>query len=512
MSGDLIHVRGGSAGTAVELDSLDAAAHLIAVVARDAANLACRVAAVMADPDLVAGSVLSPGTGARARASLAEVVGTRGLVGDIASMVSLSSAVAAASRSYRRAEEAAARAVELAQDTVMVVMGGLAPEILVGVLALDALGVDVAGVLDRVVFDEPAIADLAGGAEGLVVGLRSNPLTAPFVPALPRTEGLTSGQDCSDRDDCTEQDRSDHDYEVAVRRLADSAALWGLLSDRGRARVTTEPRPRPGHRVPRTLEDLAGDQRNVGDGESYAGRIRVIEVPQPEGSVWIVEISGTQVWNPRAGSNPFDVTTDVRAMAQDATVLADGVHQALEQAQAASIATAAATSTGTPATAAAPAPGSPAAGRARSAGPVMLVGHSLGGIAAAGLASSPRFTEAHRVTHLVTMGSPVGRMPVSADIAVLSLEHTQDAVPRLDGVRNPDRATWVTVSRDLDGAGVDRTSRAHDTRLYATTAGLVDGSTDPSVATWRAGSAPFFAGDTHGDPVVRDYAVERVAP
>ena len=511
MSRDLIHVRGGSAGTAVGLDSLDAAAHEIAEMARDVAVVACRVAAVAADPDLVAGSLLSSVTGARADAALAEVVGPRGLVGDIASMVSLSSAVTAASASYRRAEAAAARAVELAQDTVMVVVGELAPEVLVGVLALDALGVDVAGVLDRVVFDEPAIADLAGGAEGLVAGLRVNPLTSPFVPARPRTDGLTSDLDCSDLDDGADEDGSDQDecaelddgadqdYEVAVRQLADSAALWGLLSDRGRARVTAAPRPRPGSHVPRTLRDLATDQSNVGDGEDHAGRVRVIEIPQAQGSAWIVEISGTQVWDPRAGTNPFDVTTDVRSMAQDATDLADGVHQALAQAQAASVA---ASSTASEA----------AGGRDRSADQVMRVGHILGGIAAAGLASSPRFTQAHPVTHVVTMGSPVGRMPVPADIAVLSLEHTQDAVPRLDGVPNPDRGAWVTVSRDLDGAGVDRASRAHDTRLYAATAALVDESADPSVASWRVGSAAFFAADTHGDPVVRDYTVERVAP
>ena len=503
MSDDLIHVRGGAAGTAVGLDSLDAAAQVIADVARDVGVVACRVAAVAADPELVAGSLLSPRTGARADACLAEVLGPRGLVGDIASMAALSSAVAAASGSYRRAEEAAARAVELAQDTVMVVMGELAPEIVVGVLALAAMGVDVAGLLDQGVFDVPAIADLAGGAEGLVVGLRSNPRTAPFLPAQQRPDDLTSDQEWS------REDWPDQDYEVAVRQLADSAALWGLLSDGRRARVIAEPRPRPGSQVPRTLRDLATDQRNVGDGEDYAGHVRVIEVPQPQGSAWLVEISGTQVWDPRAGSNPFDVTTDVRAMAQDATVLADGVHQALEQAQAASTASAA------------------AAGRERSDGPVMLVGHSLGGITAAGLASSPRFTRAHPVTHVVTMGSPVGRMPVPGDIAVLALEHTQDAVPRLDGAPNPDRATWVTVSRDLDGidlpgaeldgteardAEVDRASEAHDSRLYVETAALVDGSKDPSVATWRAGCSAFFAGDTHGAPAVRDYAIERVAP
>ena len=54
--------------------------------------------------------------------------------------------------------------------------------------------------------------------------------------------------------------------------------------------------------------------------------------------------------------------------------------------------------------------------------------------------------------------------------------------------------------------------QAHDTRLYVDTAALVDESDDPSVATWRDGSEVFFAGDTHGNPVVRDFVIERVAP
>jgi hypothetical protein len=491
-----IQVRGGSGGTAVGLESLEAAAAVLAEVAEDVAVVALRVVGVATDPDVVAGSVLSPATGVRAEVALAGVAGPGGLSGDATALVALSAAVVEASGAYRRGEAAATRAIELAQDTVMFVVGGLTPEIVVGVLALDALGVDVAGVLDRMAFNEPGIADLAGGAEGLVLGLRSNLLTVPFLPAPARTEGLAD----------------DQDYERAVRVLADSAALWGLLSDRGRVRVIAEPTPRAGARVPRSLSDLAADQRNVGDGEDYAGHVRVIEVPQAEGSAWIVEISGTQVWDPRSAKNPFDVTTDVRSMAQDATVLADGVQQALEQAQAAS-----ASQTG-------------AGGQ--GADPVMLVGHSLGGIAAAGLASSPRFTQSQRVTHVVTMGSPVGRMPVSAGIEVLSLEHTQDAVPRLDGQPNPDRATWVTVSRDLgdgdpgrggvdrggaDGTGVhkgglDRASQAHGTWLYVETAALVDKSDDPSVAAWRAGCEVFLSGDTHGNPVVRDFAIERVAP
>lgn len=146
----------------------------------------------------------------------------------------------------------------------------------------------------------------------------------------------------------------------------------------------------------------------------------------------------------------------------------------------------------------------------------MLVGHSLGGIVAAGLASAQAFTERHHVTHVVTMGSPVARMPVASGVQVLSLEHRQDAVPRLDGQVNPDRRDWVTVTRDLTGGatGVDRASSAHATSEYVATAAAADTSTEPSVAAWREGSRQFFGAGSgsHGAPVIRDFRIERVAP
>jgi hypothetical protein len=469
---------------AVGLDSLDEAACVLADLAREAAVVTGLVAARTCDADLVAGALLSPVTGAVVADALAQVAGPGGLGGEAASLVELAAAVRGAVAAYRAGEEVASATVEGAQDTVLGLAGALAPELVVAVCVLDAFGLDLTGELDRFVFDHPEVADLAGGAEGLVVGLRSNPLTAPLVPARPPHRS----------EDGLQPDRSDGGYEDAIASLADSAALWGVLDDRGRAWVTPEPTPRPGAAAPSSLRDLAADQRNVGDGEQYAGHVRVIEVPQPRGSAWVVEISGTQAWDPGAGDNPFDVTTDVRSMAQQATVLADGVQQALGQAQAASTGAAGPLSSG------------------RESPPVMLVGHSLGGIAAAGLASSPAFTAEHRVTHVVTLGAPVARMPVPATTHVLSLEHTRDAVPRLDGQPNPDRATWVTVTRDPVDDGIDRVSQAHDLGGYEKTAALVDGSTDPSVAGWRSTSAAFFAGAAHGEPVIRDYLVQRVRP
>ncbi len=148
----------------------------------------------------------------------------------------------------------------------------------------------------------------------------------------------------------------------------------------------------------------------------------------------------------------------------------------------------------------------------------MLVGHSQGGMTAAALAASPTFAARHHVTHLVTYGAPISDVPVPASVQVLSLEHRQDPVPRLDGDPNPRRTGWVTVTRDLaedpDVAG--RLVATHEIDEYAKTASAVDRSNDHAVREWLAGSRAFLpgAGAAPGRPhvVVREYDLRRMGP
>ena len=114
---------------------------------------------------------------------------------------------------------------------------------------------------------------------------------------------------------------------------------------------------------------------------------------------------------------------------------------------------------------------------------------------AAGLAADPAFRSRFTVTHVLTAGSPVAAYPIPPGVQVLSLEHTDDLVPALDGRRDPDRSRWVTVRRTLRPGGLALDAAgAHDVRAYTRTAALVDASSDPSVRGWRAGLAPFLAG------------------
>ena len=196
----------------------------------------------------------------------------------------------------------------------------------------------------------------------------------------------------------------------------------------------------------------------------------------------MVVVPGTQEWSPRAGPNPFDLTTDVRAVSGGATLAAAGVAAALTLARSRS-------------------------GRATADDPVLLVGHSQGGILAAALASDTGFTRDHRVTHVVTSGSPVGLFPVPSRVRVLSVEHADDPVPRLDLTPNPAHATWLTVRAPTAARPVD--VDRHRLDGYVATVRLLEGAprgTVPGLDAWQASAGAFL-----GAPVrsVSEVVVER---
>jgi hypothetical protein len=200
-------------------------------------------------------------------------------------------------------------------------------------------------------------------------------------------------------------------------------------------------------------------------GGAPPGSVVVQRVERPGGSrAWVVAIPGTQEWGPVPASDPLDLTAGVTSLAAGPTAASALVVRALDLAG------------------------------ARRGEPVLLAGHSLGGMLAAQLAADPAVRDRFSVACVVTAGSPVARYPVPESIPVLSLEHADDVVPALDGEANPDRAGWVTVRRPSGAREYPPDpGGAHDAGAYAATGALVDASADPSLVAWRAALAPFVA-------------------
>jgi pimeloyl-ACP methyl ester carboxylesterase len=108
--------------------------------------------------------------------------------------------------------------------------------------------------------------------------------------------------------------------------------------------------------------------------------------------------------------------------------------------------------------------------------PVLLAGHSQGGMEAAALLSGG---SGFRVTHVVTAGSPLAQVHgFPAGSHVLSLENRGDVVPLLDGAENPDTPQQVTVRFDDHQGSVPGD---HDPRHYVRGAAAAQASADPSI-------------------------------
>lgn len=116
---------------------------------------------------------------------------------------------------------------------------------------------------------------------------------------------------------------------------------------------------------------------------------------------------------------------------------------------------------------------------------VTLIGHSQGGMTALAVAGAPAMQAAYRVGHVITFGSPVGRMKIPKDVAVLSVENRSDGVPLLDLSANQASGAHVTVKVGAPPEGMPGTGE-HGMDHYQKAAEQIDGSTHPSLVDFTA--------------------------
>jgi hypothetical protein len=476
---DRLRVRGGAGGTTALLDDLDRVAGHLRTVAAAMTGVAGRATAVAADPLLAVSALRSPVTFARVEERLGQAVaGPRGVVPVAGRLAALGGSVAAAVRAYRRADGAADGALQALEAMAGVTIGAL-----VGRPAVLGLGL-ASWMASRIDVDGPATSPTMPALRRLFAEASAHPLlTEHAVGAAPGfllgMTGLVPGPAAAALAGVVPSSAAPSSQAAPLTlpgsaRVLGGTGAGGLLED-GAASVTAAPPSVVP--APRGVRDLVGGVADLDPDRGAAyGSVRVLAVRGPDGRrAWVVQIPGTQDWSPHAGSDPFDLTGCVHGIAGERTAARQAVIGAM------------------------------AAAKVPPDEPVLLVGHSLGGIVAVGLACDPQFRAGHHVTHVITAGAPVGAFDPPDSVAVLSLEHDDDVVPAADGAANPDRPGWVTVSRRATGAGQPADpALAHHLESYAATGADVDASSDPSVIRWRAGLAPFLGGEgsTAGATVV----------
>lgn len=212
----------------------------------------------------------------------------------------------------------------------------------------------------------------------------------------------------------------------------------------------------PSTPAPRGIGDLADRIPSPAAGEP---QVRIERYEGADGPQWIVYSSGTVDFAAVPGAEPYDSTSNVHVVS-DASARAGVVGLPPDSGAAERSVRAAMEAAGV-------APGDP----------VLVVGHSAGGIIAANLAADPELN----VVGAVSFGGPVAQVATSTT-PVLSVVHSEDLVPALggSGVAADGR---LVVERSIETAAptLDDPLPAHALTAYRSTAELVDESAHPRV-------------------------------
>lgn len=454
-----ISIRGGVGPTAADLDDLHAAARAHQVAAGWWDDALAMV--VVAEAAIRRGELESPGTARAALDALAPLLrGPTSLRAGADRARSLAAALRSAAGLYGQAEDRVAQ--------VMAALLAAAGEAVANqplIVALEAL------VVARFVLTAGAVAlgwrllrgERIPNPKEVAAALPAEAVMA-FAGAVVR--GLAPGWQGADPAPVPAA------AGVVVAGTTASSVVVPELRRRP-LRVTarlgaTSTRPAPA--------DAAGVLRDVGalypGSGGSPGTVGVERLDRPDGSrAWVVAIPGTQTGGLGWGTNPMDMATNVRLMARTANDGTELVSRALAQAG------------------------------VRPQEPVLLAGHSQGGMVAMALAGSAAFTARYTVAAVLTAGSPVGAQAVPVSTPVLHLENRQDLVPALDGLPSPAVLNRTTAVRDLRASSdaADRIAArdpmaAHHVDTYVRTAGAVSASGAPSVRAWEAAAGAVLGG------------------
>ncbi|MET4702565.1 hypothetical protein [Frigoribacterium sp. UYMn621] len=244
-----------------------------------------------------------------------------------------------------------------------------------------------------------------------------------------------------------------------------STVVVGIAGTRGALSETAVSVTRAGATMPATRAESYSDRAaRVPQG---AAQVRVDRYSQPgEPDRFEVYIGGTRDFSLEPGSEPWDMTSNMNAVAGREA----GSYKAVTEAMADAGVT--------------------------SASPVLFTGYSQGGLIAAELAASGDYD----TRGLYTLGAPAAQVEVPSSIPWVALEHSDDIVPAVGG--SWASADPVLVRRQLFAdkpVSTEVLFPAHQLSGYRETAALVDASHETRVVSALAGFDRFGDGTTRVD-------------
>jgi hypothetical protein len=250
------------------------------------------------------------------------------------------------------------------------------------------------------------------------------------------------------------------DEGVGVLGVSSSAAVmlaasrpFGLLretpvSARSAAMTTRAPPP----------TGLGGLAARIPPATVNGPQMRIERYGTPAAPTWVVYVGGTVGWDPSASEEPWDLTSNVAAVAEQESGSYRAVVRAMHDAG------------------------------VRAGDPVVQVGHSQGGLIAAQIAASGEFN----TVAIATFGAPAGQVPVPDSVPMIATEHSDDLVPALGGTQRDATEPGtdhlvvrreVYAERELPQGDP---LPAHSLVNYTETAELIDASPEPRLVEFRA--------------------------
>ncbi|MFC6705056.1 hypothetical protein [Flexivirga alba] len=223
----------------------------------------------------------------------------------------------------------------------------------------------------------------------------------------------------------------------------------------------------------RELGDIVGeaaDTEHQSNSDHSVVHVRRVVGADGKGA-WVVAIPGTSHWNMHSDHGPSATAANLASMAGTGSSLYPAIGKAVGAAM-------------------------KEAGVAPGSEPVMLTGHSQGGIVAARLAADHHFRDKFDVTEVVTAGSPIARIAIPKSVNVLSVENIHDPVPRADGMPNPDTTNRTNIVCETPkGEKLNGLVDAHDASRYTRSAGeLTPERSEGQLSDWYTRNHRFLDG------------------